>query len=150
MAAATAAVKTILRGRPEISSENPDYLVGITETLSYLTPEELGWITDPRDGIATRCRFLPTPADVFDLIREKREIKEKRDAERLRLDRFKTKPVFSTTRRIALTCPFPALEAAFGETHDLRQPFDILCDASRMLATRGRDAALTVLIRASK
>jgi len=66
------AVDRILRGRPEVRVENPDYLDGLTETLEVLTDEELAWITDPREGLATRCKYLPTPADVFELIREKR------------------------------------------------------------------------------
>lgn len=66
------AVDQILKGRPEVRTENPDYLDGLTETLEVLTDEELAWITDRREGLATRCKYLPTPADVFELIREKR------------------------------------------------------------------------------
>ena len=77
VAKAAAAVKLILRGRAEINAENPDYIIGFTETLTHLTDEEMGWITDPREGLATRCKYLPTPADVFELIRERRAARDR-------------------------------------------------------------------------
>lgn len=75
--AARDAYRVIMRGRPEYGQESPEYTAGFIETLSHLTPEELAWVTDPRDGVHTRCKFLPTPADVFELIREKQAIREK-------------------------------------------------------------------------
>lgn len=89
MAKAVKTFQTLMRGRPDYGKESPDYAVGFTETLSYLTDEELGWLTDPREGLATRCKFLPTPADVFELIRER---KAARDAVR---------PAPTTYRRLA-------------------------------------------------
>ena len=66
------AVDRIFKGRPETRIENPDYLDGLTETLEALTDQELAWVSDVRDGIQTRCKYLPTPADLFELIREKK------------------------------------------------------------------------------
>lgn len=62
-----------MRGRPDYGKESPEYAVGLTDTLSYLTDEELAWITNPRDGLATVCKFLPTPADVHEFLRARRE-----------------------------------------------------------------------------
>lgn len=76
----------IFKGRPETRIENPDYLDGLTETLEALTDEELEWVSDVRNGIQTRCKFLPTPADLFDLIREKAAARDK------------CKPAFTTWR----------------------------------------------------
>lgn len=67
----------IFKGRPETRIENPDYLDGLTDTLEALTDEELAWVSDPREGVHTVCKFLPTPADVFDLIRKRREAADK-------------------------------------------------------------------------
>jgi hypothetical protein len=65
-------MELLLKGRPDTDREDPRYLSGMIEMLSYLTDEEMAWITDPREGVQTRCKFLPTPADVHELIREKR------------------------------------------------------------------------------
>ena len=82
------AYETLMRGRPDYGKESPDYAVGLTETLSYLTDEELAWITNPRDGLATVCKFLPTAADVHEFIRNKRA----------KLDEFK--PAHTNYRRL--------------------------------------------------
>lgn len=71
------AVDRIFKGRPETRTENPDYLDGLTETLETLTDEELGWVSDPREGIQTVCKFLPNAADLFELIRKRREVRDK-------------------------------------------------------------------------
>lgn len=72
MEKAIAAYRTLMRGRPDFGKESPDYAVGLTETLSYLTDEELAWVTHPRDGLSTVCKFLPTAADIYEFIRNKR------------------------------------------------------------------------------
>ncbi len=51
--------------------ETADWTVAITETLSYLTEEELAWISHPREGLATVCKFLPQPADIHEFLRER-------------------------------------------------------------------------------
>jgi hypothetical protein len=61
-----------MKGRPDTQAENPKYLVEMVESLSHLTDEELSWLTNPRDGLQTICKFLPTPADVHGFIRQKR------------------------------------------------------------------------------
>ncbi len=64
--------KRILASYPDYGKAPPEYVVGFAETLSHMTDEEIGWINDPREGLVTRCKYLPTPADVFDLIRERK------------------------------------------------------------------------------
>lgn len=88
MEKAIAAYRTLMRGRPDLGKESPDYAVGLTETLSYLTEEELAWVTNPRDGLSTVCKFLPTAADVHEFIR----------AKRAKLEEFK--PAHTTYRRL--------------------------------------------------
>lgn len=77
-----------MRGRPDFGKESPDYAVGLTETLSYLTDEELAWVTSPRDGLATVCKYLPTAADIHEFIRNKRA----------KLEEFK--PAHTTYKRL--------------------------------------------------
>lgn len=75
MKAAAEAVKAILRSRPDYGKEPPEYTIGLAETLSYLTDDELRWIMHPREGLATVCKYLPTAADVHEFLRN-REAKE--------------------------------------------------------------------------
>lgn len=62
----------LLKGRPDTGREDPAYVAGMVESLSWLTDEERGWISHPRDGLHTVCKFLPTAADVHGFIRDKR------------------------------------------------------------------------------
>ena len=64
--------ETLMRARPDYGKESTEYAVGLTETLSYLTDEELAWIANPREGLGTVCKFLTTAADVHDFLRAKR------------------------------------------------------------------------------
>ena len=61
-----------MRGRPDTNAENPKYLAEMVESLAYLSDEELAWLTHLRDGLQTVCKFLPTPADVHDFLRNRR------------------------------------------------------------------------------
>lgn len=75
MEKAIATYRMLMRGRPDYGKESPDYAVGMTETLSYLTDEELAWLTHPREGLHTvgeYSKFLPQPCDVHDFLRAKR------------------------------------------------------------------------------
>lgn len=87
MAAET--LEALLKARPDTGREEPDYLAAMVKSLSWLTPEEHGWVTHPRDGLQTVCKFLPTPADVHEFLR----------ARRARLDAVKPAP--TTYRRLA-------------------------------------------------
>lgn len=71
LAVARDTLKTLLKGRPDTNAENPKYLAEMVECLSWLTPEEHRWLAHPRDGLQTVCKFLPTPADVHQFLRER-------------------------------------------------------------------------------
>lgn len=73
---ATDALKLLLKGRPDTKVENPKYLGEMVECLAWLSPEELAWLVDPRTGLQTTLKYLPTPADVHTFIRETRARKE--------------------------------------------------------------------------
>lgn len=87
MAAET--LEALLKARPDTGREEPDYLAAMVKSLSWLTPEEHGWVTHPRDGLQTVCKFLPTPADVHEFLR----------ARHARLEAVKPAP--TTYRRLA-------------------------------------------------
>lgn len=92
---ATASLEALLRARPDTGREAPEYLAEMVKSLSWLTPEEHGWLTHPRDGLHTVCKFLPTPADVHEFLR----------AKRARLEAVQPTP--TTYRRLNGTAPGP-------------------------------------------
>lgn len=65
-----ACLKRLLKGRPDTTAENPKYVAEMVECLAYLTDDELAAITEPRSGLHTVCRYLPTPADVHGFLRD--------------------------------------------------------------------------------
>jgi hypothetical protein len=69
--AAKRATKRIMSAFPDYGKAPPDYMVALMECLTWLSPQEMGWIMDPRNGLVTVCKFLPTPGDVHEFIREK-------------------------------------------------------------------------------
>ena len=72
----TEALEILLKGRPDTSVENPKYLAEMVECLAWLSREELSWLVDPRTGLHTTLKYLPTPADVHGFIREAKTRKE--------------------------------------------------------------------------
>jgi hypothetical protein len=71
------AAKKILAAYPDYGKAPPEYIINFAEALSYLTADEIAAVTDPRTGVASRCQFLPTIADVHALLRERIEREEK-------------------------------------------------------------------------
>lgn len=67
------AAKKILGGYPDYGKAPPEYVINFAEALSFLTAEELAAVTDPRNGVASRCQYLPTIADIHALLRERKE-----------------------------------------------------------------------------
>jgi hypothetical protein len=73
MEAARSCLSAILAGRPDRGTEPPGWTVEIIDRLSRLTTEELAALADPLNGLATVCKFLPTPADIHGFLRARRE-----------------------------------------------------------------------------
>jgi hypothetical protein len=73
--AARRTTKRLIAGFPDYGKAPPDYLVALTECLVHLTPQEHAAVNDPRTGLATVCKYLPTPGDVHEFLRN-REAKE--------------------------------------------------------------------------
>lgn len=154
---ATRAAESILRGYPQSDQRaNMEFMTELTKLMATLTSEELGWIMDPREGIKARCKFLPTPADIMELIREKCAARDAVTASEPRgYEKFEPSPwTEEDVRRYNVrqkARPFPALYAKLEEVNaqDLLdgQTFDVLYSASRELAVSGLDAAMSVLRR---
>lgn len=135
------AAKTILSRYPDYGKSPPEYLAGIAELLADIPPENLRVMVDPRIGISAKHKFLPTQADILEF---DEQIEARRYATRdLRQGRV-PEPIGLGVKAM----PFPKLAAAFkDQPHLLQRSFDCLFDASKALATQGRDAAETILKR---
>jgi len=64
------ALKRLLKGRPDTTAENPKYVAEMVECLAWLSEPDLLALSDPRSGLQTVCRYLPTPADVHGFLRD--------------------------------------------------------------------------------
>lgn len=149
--AAKRATKRLMSSFPDYGKAPPDYMVALMECLTWLSPEEMGWVMDPRNGLATTTKFLPTPGDVHEFLRAKRE----------RAEQFKPIPPRGLTKfepsntpppKYGEFRPFPKLWEAFASEPDLLQgkTFDQLSDASKALATQGKDRARDILSKRYK
>lgn len=76
MDTARKAAKKILGAYPDYGKAPPEYIVGFAEALSHLTADEVAIVMDPRHGVAARCQYLPTVADVHAAIRERKAAME--------------------------------------------------------------------------
>lgn len=63
--------KKLIAAFPDYGKAPPDYLVALTECLTWLSPDEMAALAHPRTGLATVCKYLPTPADVHEFLRNR-------------------------------------------------------------------------------
>ena len=70
------AAKKILSGYPDFGKASPEYVVNLAESLSYLSEAELAIVLHPVTGVAARCKFLPTFADIMAVLNEHRTKQE--------------------------------------------------------------------------
>jgi hypothetical protein len=66
------AAKRIMANYPDYGKAPPEYLLSMTETMAALTEEEIVWLSDRREGLATVCKYIPTPADIHEFLKAKR------------------------------------------------------------------------------
>ena len=69
-------IRQILSSYPDYGKAPARYLLAITEFVADLTPAEQMLLVDPRNGIASRCTFLPTIADMTALLNERRAARD--------------------------------------------------------------------------
>lgn len=76
MDSARRAAKKILGAYPDYGKAPPEYVVNFAEALSHLSADELAIVLHPKDGVATRCQYLPTIADIHAVLRDSKAKKE--------------------------------------------------------------------------
>lgn len=63
-------VVKLIYGFPDYGKASPEYVLTLTEFVASLSPQEIALITDPKSGIAARCKFLPAIFDFAEILRE--------------------------------------------------------------------------------
>jgi len=122
----------------------------LSEAIAYLDDKETGWVMDPRDGLATTTKFLPTVADLHEFLRKRREREEQFVPKHSHLPRFTPQVDRVPEPKVyGAVDPYPALTAEFGYIMVKHRLFETLHEASRALATQGREAAAAILERSS-
>ena len=146
------AAESILRAYPQADARTSEATAAeLTQFLSTLTEQELAWVMDVRNGIKARCKFVPSPADLNELIADRRAKKDQFEpSSGGGYQRFTPAPWTEEDERVAAVRrtynPFPRLSAAFDAERELLQrTFDTLFDASAALARDGHAAARLVL-----
>ncbi len=76
MEAGKRAAKKIISSFPDYGKAPPEYVVNLAESLSYLSEVELAVVLHPLNGVAARCKFLPTFADISAVLVEHRAKQE--------------------------------------------------------------------------
>lgn len=79
LAEAATLAKRLLAGRPDYAGASGQYLAEIGEVVAGYEPDMQAKILDLKTGVPSRCKYLPTPADIAEFVR----------AEAERLDQFK-------------------------------------------------------------
>ena len=64
--------KKILSAYPDFGKAPPEYIINFADALAYLNPDDIAVLVHPTEGLATRCQFLPTIADIHALLKERR------------------------------------------------------------------------------
>lgn len=74
---ASLAAESILRAYPSTDARASEaYAKELLQFLATLSEQELEWVMDVRHGIKARCKFLPGPADINELLNEKRAARD--------------------------------------------------------------------------
>ena len=126
--------------------------------LALLPAMDVEAMLHPLTGIAARCKFLPTAADVMEFV-ESRKSRFEPPVSMLTDSGYKR---FEVSRRVPAPParkpfrPFPKLWAAFENEPEVYRklsgglPFDQIDSAAKALAIRGRDDARKIIMRKSE
>lgn len=88
----------MLAGKPNYAGATALYLSEIGECVAGYEPEMQAKILDLKTGVPARCKFLPTPADIAEFVREEAEKADRYRPAHTAYERFK-----SNTGRILRT-----------------------------------------------
>jgi hypothetical protein len=93
---AAARVEQLISCYPSHTPNDPQkYLTAVVAVLAEYPPEVVNVVCDPRTGIATRCKFLPTIAELTEAL--EREMEPHRKAWR---DRYEQRTALPRQERI--------------------------------------------------
>lgn len=140
----------MLRNYPEYGKVSDEYFAAIVELLASYPRYLQNRLADAKEGVPSRCKFLPTAADVVGLADAIEDRQRHRDELNRRYAR--EKPI-DELPPIPQVNPFPKLVEAFADERGLLlkgQRFDVLFDASRALAVSGIDRARSILSRTAR
>jgi hypothetical protein len=65
---ASKTARKILSSYPDYGKAPPEYLLSVTEFIAFRSAEEQEALAHPLSGIATKCKFLPTLADMNEFL----------------------------------------------------------------------------------
>lgn len=125
----------MLRAFPDYGKAPDGYLLSVSELLSGYSESVLRRLCDLRTGIPSKTSFLPTVEQITKLAETFLEQEE-------RAERYRNSPrraVLEEPRQRIM--PFPKLWEEFGHDFLIGRTFDVLCEASKRLATKGAGAA---------
>lgn len=74
MKTATAIAQKILSGYPDYGKAPREYLLSVSEFIAHQPPELQAAMAHPTTGVASKCRFLPTIADLRQFIDDRRSM----------------------------------------------------------------------------
>lgn len=119
---ATRIAEKILSGYPDYGKAPESYLLSISEFIAYQVPEIQEALACPLTGIATKCKYLPSVADIKQFIHDRADRLNTRATGHRYLKRGEADPVEvpSAERRKAQV--LAALGYDPSITRDLRQP----------------------------
>lgn len=140
--------RTIFSRYPNTDRAPPEYLAEMINCLAEQPKRIIDRVADRHLGITSKHpTFLPTVGQIVDMITALHEQEARAERYGTLRSRFSSVEPKPFQRAI----PFPKLWAAFAEEPEALEAlntagsFSMLFDASKLLATRGKDAARSVL-----
>ena len=89
------ATKRLLSNYPDYGKAPADYLVALADCLANLTEAELAFVMHPQTGIAARSKFLPSVAEIHELLKDEGAQHEQFKPAHTTYHRFKPEPEFT-------------------------------------------------------
>lgn len=139
--------RKMLSAYPDYGKASPEYLLSVTEVLANYPEHIQARLADHMSGVPSKSEFLPSIAAIVKLGDEMAS----RDGVANRYQDLKRNAVPQIEYKGAYV-PFPKLWEAFRDELDLLRGkrFDQLDDASKALATQGKDRARDILSKRYK
>lgn len=134
-------IEKILKRYPDYGKASDEYVAALTQLVASCDYRTQCRLADIITGISARCKFLPTVADFAEFVAELNPPTSNFNRSEYRVLADEPRQPFR---------PYPKLWEEFASELHLLKPrdsltFDRLTEASKRLATEGREAARSVL-----